>query len=900
MDAILRLFKKLGFLVRRKQFHEELAEEMTFHREQSQKQMQQDGIAPEEARYAATRQFGNAALLTEQSLDNVGFRFETAWHDFRFALRQLRKNPGFAATALLTLALGTGATTVIFTIINGVLLKPLPYTAPERLVVLQEKTDYSTRLGDLWAFAYPNYADVRRETTGLNVMAFLYNGGTVSTAKRAEYVDGYDVTADLFPLLGVHVLRGRTFTADDDRQGAAPVAIISYGVWQRLYGGEADAIGKPITFEEKAYTIVGIAPPGFQLEGGLQLEGEPGIFLPLGQETAPFLSRRDRHGLVVWGRLRPGTTLDAARAQLAVIGAALAKGYPDSNKGRTFIADPLRVEAGDSTSGFASNTRSTLWLLFGAVTLVLLIACVNVASLLLARAVSRQRDLAMRVALGAGRGRIIHQCLTESAVLALLGGGLGVLVAAVSIRPFIAFWPGGLPRAGDIQLDWRVLLFTIGVSLVSGLLFGLAPALRVPVRNLEDVLRAGGRTVAGGSRRLHSTYVVSEIALAVVLLVAAGILARTMLRLSSLDPGLDIHNVFTGRMALAPSTLKDPAATRAAWDKILLAAHTVSGVEAITLVDTVPMREGSNRVGYATTPGVSPTDPAQPTVLANSVTPEYLKTMRIPLREGRFFTDDDRKGKPSVAVIDDVMAQKAFPGQDSIGKLIWFGLEGDPWTVVGVVGHVRYWGLASDDQASVRAQLYYPFAQVADGAVRRWSELMSIAVRTNGNPMSLVPPLREAVRGATGDQVIYQVRTMEQLADQSIARQRFLFVLIGLFAGLALLLACIGIYGVLAYLTSQRVPEIGLRMALGATPSAVLQLIMRQSLEMILTGVALGTVGAIAATRLLVRFVEGVRRTDPATFVLMIAVLASAAMIASFIPAWRASRVDPSITLRAE
>ncbi|HKW74455.1 MAG TPA: ABC transporter permease [Terriglobales bacterium] len=890
-------------LLNRSQMDARLEKEMRFHIEQHTHDLIERGYTPAEAHRQALIGLGGAEWVKEECREARGTRWlEDLIQDVGFALRALWQKPGFAIVALLTLALGTGATTLVFTLINGVLLKPLPYANADRLLVLQEKTDYSTRLGDLWAFAYPNYADCKREVSGLDLMGFLYNGGTVSTAKNAEFVDAYDVSADVFPLLGVRMARGRAFLPEEDRAGAPPVAILGYGVWQRLFGGDENAVGKSVNFDQKSYTIVGIAPPGFALEGGLELEGETGLFTPLGQDTAPFLARRDRHGVVVWAKLHPGTSLNDARTQLSVIGTRLARQYPDSNKERTFIADPLRPEVGDSLPGFANNTRSTLWLLFGAVTLVLLIACVNVASLLLARAVSRERELAIRVALGASRARVVRQSLTESAVLGLLGGGLGVFLAFFALGPFITFWPGGLPRAGEAHLDWHVMLFGFGVSLLSGILFGLAPALRVPVRNLEQALRAGARTLAGTSRRMHSSYVVSELALAVVLLVSAGMLARTLLRLSALDPGIDIHTVFTGRMALAPSTLKDPAATRAAWDKVLASAREVPGVEAATLVDTVPMREGSNPIGYSTKSGISPSDPSQPTVLANSVTPDYLKVMRIPLREGRFFTEQDRLNSARVAVIDDVMARKAFPGEDPLGKPIWLDppLDHDPWTVVGVVGHVRYWGLASDDQAQIRTQLYYPFGQVPDQWVRRWSELMSIAVRTKVEPLSVLPVLRQAVRGATGDQVIYQVRTMEQLASRSIARQRFLFALFGLFAAIALLLACTGIYGVLAYLTNQRVPEIGIRIALGANPNRVVRLVMRQSLRMIVAGVVLGALGAAAATTVLERLVEGVQKTDPASFVLMIGVLVAAALAASFAPARRASRIDPLKALRQE
>jgi predicted permease len=522
-----------------------------------------------------------------------------------------------------------------------------------------------------------------------------------------------------------------------------------------------------------------------------------------------------------------------------------------------------------------------------------------VASLLLARAVSRERELAMRVALGAGRGRLVRQCLTESAVLALSGGVLGIALAAIGIRPFVLFWPGSLPRAEEVHLDWHVLLFALAASLLCGFLFGLAPALRAPARELEQALRAGGRAVTGSSSRLHGGFVISEIALAVVLLVSAGILGRALLRLSSLDPGVNIRNVVTARMAISPAILENPAKIRAAWQNVLDRAHGLPGVESITMVDTVPMREGNNQIGYWTTPAVPPQN-QQPLVLASSVTPDYLKVMGIPLLEGRFFDDQDRIGNEPVAVIDNVMAQEAFGGKGPLGKHLWTGMGSDPVRVVGVVGHVRYWGPAGDDQAHVRAELYYPFAQVPDRFLRRWSELMSIAVRTRTAPLSVVQPLRRELRGANEDQVLYEVRTMEQLASASLSRQRFLLLLFGVFAGLAMLLACIGIYGVLAYLTSQRTPEIGVRMALGATARDVMRLVLRESLTMICAGVAVGIFAAVAAGRLLDRLVTGVRSGEPSTFAFMIFVLVVAALVASFLPARRASRVDPMSALRQD
>ena len=872
-------------LLRRKQMEEQLEKELRFHLEQHTADLIARGHDPVEARRQARLALGGPEQVKEECRDARGTRWlEDLWQDLRYALRTLRQKPGFAAVALATLALGIGATTVMFTVINGVVLKPLPYREPDRLVNLQEKTDFSTQWGNLWAFTYPNFIDCKSGSRSLDFGAWRYGGGTVSGSGNAEYVDGREVSADLFPLLGVTPIQGRAFRSEEDRLGATPVAIISHALWQRLFGGNAAAIGMPLVFEGKSYAIVGVIPAGFRLGD------EVDVFTLLGQDASPRVQNREAHGVQVWARLRPGATLAQAQAELTLVGRHLAEQYPKSNKGRTFIAEPLRPDVGD--------VRSTLWLLLGAVSLVLLIACVNVASLLLARAVSRERELAMRVALGAGRGRLVRQCLTESAVLGLSGGVLGILLAAAGIRPFVTYWPGSLPRVEEVHLDWHVLLFALATSLASGLLFGLAPALRTPVRELEQTLRAGARTL-GSSRRMHSGFVISEIALAVVLLVSAGMLGRMLVRLSSLNPGVNIQNVLPARTALSPATLTNPAQIRSTWDEILDRARRVPGIQSIATVDTVPLREGNNQIGYRTSPDAQPEN-QQPLVLASSVSPDYLKVMGIPLRQGRFFDEHDRMGNEPVVVIDEVMAQEAFHGQEPIGKHLWIGLGTDPLRVVGVVGHVRYWGPAGDDQARVRAQLYYPFAQVPDKLLRRWSELMSIAVRTSTEPLSMIEPLRRVVRGATGDQVLYEVQTMDHLASATLARQRFLLLLFSVFASLALILACIGIYGVLAYLTSQRVPEIGVRIALGATARDVIGLVMRQSFGMIFLGIGVGVAGAWAAGRVLIRLVEGMQSTEPLSFAIMIPVLVIAALFASFVPAHRASRVDPVKALRQE
>ena len=872
----------------RRKLEDQLDRELSFHLEQHVADLIAQGHAPAEARRLARLELGGPQQVKEECRDARGTRWiDDFVQDVRYALRTLRKRPGFAAMALATLALGTGATTVMFTVINGVLLKPFAYRDPARLLRLQEQTSWSTALGNIWGFAYPNYLDCKSAVPALDTAVWTIKRGTVTTASGlAEYVDGVEVSNNLLPVLGVSVGHGRAFLAEEDRPAAVPVAIISHSLWQRRFGASLSAIDSEIVFDGKPYTIIGVLPAGFRLA-----DDEFDVWTPIGQDTSPRLQNRGIHGFRVWARLRPGATLAQASSELAIVGRHLEEQYPKTNAGRTFIASQLRPVVGD--------TQSTLWLLLGAVGLVLLIACANIASLLLARAVSNEREFSVRVALGAGRGRLARQCLTESAVLALAGGALGVLLAASAIRPFTVFWPGGLPRAQEVGVDWRVLLFALGISLASGILFGLAPALRAPARDLEQALRAGARTVAGGARHLHRSFVIAEIAIAMVLLAAAGIMGRTLLRLSSLDPGVNIHNVLTARTALSPATLQNPDRTRAAWQDLLDRARRIPGIQAIAVVDTIPMREGSNEINYSTS-AATPREEQKTIVLANSATPDYLKVTGIPLRRGRFITENDRNGTQSVAVIDEVMAEQAFPGQDPIGKQLWIGIVPDPVTVVGVVGHVRQWGLASDDQARVRAQLYYPFAQVPDTLVRRWSELMSIIVRTNVDPRTLIEPLRQALMSGSGDQVLYEIGTLEEFATASLARQRFLLLLFGVFAALALLLACIGIYGVLAYLTNQRTSEIGLRMALGAGAPAVLWMILRQSLAMILAGIAVGSFAAFAASRALARLVDGVRASEPAAFALMILLLILAAMFASFIPARRASRIDPMKALRQE
>ena len=869
-------------LWRRGQMEAQLEKELRFHLDEHAGDLIARGHAPREARRQARLALGGSEQVKEKCRDARGTRWlEDFVQDSRYAVRTLRQQPGFAAIALLTLALGIGATTVMFTVINGVLLKPLPYPESERLLTLHEQ-DQAT----VYPFSYLNFLDCEREDHSLSMAAMRNGGGTISEPGEPEYVSGRQISSKLFSVLGINLSSGRAFLPEEDRPGGSPVVIISYRLWQRRYGGEARAIGRPLVFNGKPYTVVGIAP------GGVQVFGDADVFTALGQNTEPIMQNRDIHpGIRVLARRSSDVTLDQAQVELRLIARNLAERYPKSNEGHTITAQPLQQQ-------LVADVRSTLWLLLGAVSLVLLIACVNVASLLLARAISRERELAMRVALGAGRGRLVRQCLTESAVLALSGGVLGILLAAIGVRPFVTFWPGDLPRADEIHLDWRVLLFAVVASLVSGVLFGLAPALRALAGEIEQALRAGGRSIVGSSRRLHSSFVMCEIALAVVLLVAAGLLGHTLLRVSSIDPGVDIHNLLTARVALSPGALADPASMREAWRDLLDRVRQTPGVQSVALTDLVPMDSDENLIGYSTTPAMPSANQIALSLLT-SVTPEYLKTTGIPLREGRFFEEQDRIGSETVIVIDEALAQRAFAGRNPVGSRLWIQFLG-PAKVIGVVGHVRHWGLDVDDQIKVREQMYFPFAQCPDPFLRLASSAMSLVMRTSVAPLNAVEAARREVRGATRDQALYGIRTMEQIVGGTLARQRFLLLLFGVFSGLALLLACIGIYGVLAYLARQRVPEFGVRMALGARSVDVMGLVLRQSLAMILVGVVLGVAAALAAGRLLAQLVAGVRPAEPLTFTVMISVLVVAALFASFLPARRASRMDPVSALRQE
>jgi predicted permease len=811
-------------------------------------------------------------------------RLDDIAQDVRHALRALAHRPGFAGVALLILALGLSAATLMFTVVDGVLLRRLSFPAPERLVALRTSTQ---DVGEVWGYSYPDIQDLERTSRMMDLAAWSYSGGTITENGQVEYVSGRLVSAGLLPVLGVEPEHGRAFRAEEDRPGGAPVAMISDALWRRRYGANPAAIGAPLAYDGATYTIIGVMPADFRLtEGG-------DVFTPLGQVTEVRMRNRGARFIHALGRLRPGVTLAQARAELALTGRQLAVQYPESDRGTGMVARSLHDEV-------VGDIGSTLWLLLGAVAVVLLIACVNIASLLLARAVARDHELALRTALGASRARIAQQCVTESAVLGVAGGVLGAILAAAGVKPFVAIWPGGLPRADEIRLDWRVLLFALAVSLVAGVLAGLAPALRARARDLGHTLRASGRGATRNTRRTHGAFVVAELALAIVLLISAGMIGRTLIAQSSRDPGFDPHHVLVARFALSPNVLHDPQQMRAAWRQVLDRAGATPDIRSAALADIIPMREGENTLSYWATP-VEPPPDQEPVALASTVTPAYREVMGIPLIRGRFIADGDSLGTQKVIVIDANLARHAFGDADPIGRRLWVPSFGDdPVRIVGVVGHARQWGLAGDDASRVHDQIYYPFAQVPPSLMHLFSGFMSIAVRTSAAPSDAIRPLQSALRGAAADQAMYDIQTMDQVVRASLDQQRFLLLLFGIFAAVAMLLACVGIYGVISYLTTQRVPEIGVRLALGATAGDVVRFILRDSVRLITLGACLGLGAALLAGRVLVKVVIGMQPTEPATVAVMVALLVGAALAASFLPARWASRIDPVKALRQD
>jgi putative ABC transport system permease protein len=807
--------------------------------------------------------------------------------DVRYAIRMLAKNPGFTAVAVLTLALGIGANTAIFSVVHAVLLKPLPYEDADRLVMVWEQNPERDWYQNVVSAA--NFLDWRRQNDVFTQLAAVNPWGAfnLTGTGKPEEVRGEQVTTNLFTLLGVRPIMGRDFLPEEDKPGGARVVILSYGLWQRRYGSDATMVGKQILLNNQSYTVVGIMPSGFYFPPFWRDPGG-GLWVPGLDLSNPM---RTMHMFIAVARLKPGVSLARAQAEMDTISRRIVQEAPD-DKGWGVGLVGLREQA-------VGETRRPLMVLFGAVGFVLLIACANVANLMLARSAARDREIAIRTALGAKRGRLLRQLLTESTLLALLGGALGLLVAPWGIRVLatvsgsfaLGQWGGAV--LADAAVNAGVLAFTMTVTLATGIIAGLAPALGLSTPDLNRSLKEGGR---GGSEgvhrhRLRSLLVVTEFALALILLAGAGLMIRTLILLGRVDLGFNPHNVLTMRIPLLGPRYQDQRAQAEFFTALLERVKTLPGVQWASVSRGLPV-EGWSGWGFVTEENPSPPPNQEPDANYQVIGPDYFRVMGIPLREGRFYTDLDTQQSTRVVIVNEELARKQWPGQDPIGKRLRINMLGKPWlTVVGVVGNVRtVWPTPDFLQ-----EFYLPYTQYPWDLAPR-----DFIVRTAMNPTAVAASIQREVAALDKDQPVSDVRTLEQVAGEAVGPQRFAMVLLAAFAALALALASVGIYGVMAYSVSQRTHEIGIRMALGARQTHVLGMVVRQALALALVGAGVGLAGALGLTRLLSSLLYSVRPTDPLTLALVTLVLVGVSAFAGYIPARRATKVDPMEALRYE
>ena len=897
-----REFSKIKALFRRNKPAADLEEEILSHLRIEEQENLESGMSPEEAHFAAMRRFGNVTIAHERSTEMWQWTaVERFSQDLRYGIRQFRQNPAFTLIAVLTLALGIGATTATFSVVNAVLLHPLPYKDPSRLTLLFE-TEESPGQFPLSGPDYLDWQQQNRTLEGSSLFSWT-SSMSASGATEPESAEVTHVEANFFSVLGVQPIQGRGFAKGEDVDGRNHLAVLSYGFWQRHFGGASNAVGRNIDLNGEPYTVVGIMPRWFNWLGPAD------IWTPFDM-SLKGIGMRGNHSWNAVARIKPGVSLEQARADLLAISQRLEKQFPNSNSKVHSIVLPL-------TDTLTHGSKTPLLILFGAVSLVLLVACVNVANLQLARASTRHREMAVRSSLGAGRWRLVQQMLTESILLSLAGAALGILAASWGVRLLEAVKSLPIPRANPIQIDGAVLLFAVAVAVVAGVLFGLAPALQTSESSLNEEIKAGAQAVvsaASGRRALRDALVVAEISITLALLVGAGLLLRSFVHLRNQDIGIDPHNLLTAAISLPDAKYPTLAARRQFFDQLLDRTVHTPGVVSASLSTEVPLRGGSN--GYIHVDGV--TDPALAAQLVgwNYITPEYFRTFSIPLLEGRNFTADDvdrtavagerawelykaaqEKGTeikmPSdlswVAIISQSTARTFWKNQDAIGRT--FRWDNVKVTVIGVVADVKEYGI----REKTMPQAYFPntLALPYDGYAR-------ITVKSSIPPSSILSPLRAHVRALDSGVALFRPQTMEEVIASDTHDVQLQALLLGVFATLALILAAIGLYGVMSYLVAQRTREIGIRMALGAQRANVLHLVMRQGTRLTSLGILLGLAAAFALARSMSGLLYGVSPSDPLTFAVVAVLLALVALTAYYIPARRATKVDPLHALRYE
>jgi predicted permease len=817
----------------------------------------------------------------------MGGDMNTLLADIRYGIRNLLKTPGFTAVAILTLALGIGANSALFSVVNGVLLNPLPYPEPDKLISVYAKT---SSFGNA-SITYLNFLDWQKNSHSFSVMSARRNDDLFLTGVgEGERLRGVMISADFFTVMGVQPIAGRTFRPEEDQVGAAPVTLIGAGLWARKFGSDPNIVGKAITLSGKSYVVVGVIPASFSL-----YLNPSDVYVPIGQWNDPtFRDRKVSMGAHAFARLKPGVTLQQAQADMDVVTRNLAAEYPEADKGMGIALVPLKQD-------MVGDIQPILLMLLGAVGFVLLIACANVANLLLARSTGRTREFAIRSALGAGRARVIRQLLTESVLLAIAGGGLGLLIAYSGTKAVLRTLPQALPRAHEVGLDFRVVLFTLGISLLVGTLFGLAPALKLSRSGVAETLKEGGRGSSGARHKTQSTFVAIELALALVLLVGAGLMIRSLTALWNVNPGFNPHNVLTFNTTLPPGLAANPPGLRAVLHQIHGVLAAIPGVQAVSMQGGAMPMQGDSELPFWKEGQTKPATQDEMTeALFYLVEPDYLKAMGTPLLRGRFFTEQENEHAAPVVVIDEVFARKYFPNEDPIGKRINVAILDSQPEIIGIAGHVKHWGLDSDATASIQAQMYLPFMQIPDRLMQLLSTSIGLVARTQGPPGDEANVIRTTMAQVNSNEVVYGVQTMDEIVSDSLADRRFSMILLGVFALLALVLSSIGIYGVISYLVGQRTHEIGIRMALGAQRGDVLKLVLGQGVRMALIGVGIGLAAAIALTRLMSKMLFSVSATDPFTLIGVSVLLTFVALLACYIPARRAMRTDPIIALRYE